>query len=73
MTAKGGNLNTQENTFNNVINVGQNVQNLDELNDNPHPNINLEFRPIDNQNPKPNDNTKKEPVNDKYKKFYDEV
>ena len=74
MTAsKGGNLNTQDNTFNNVINVGENVQNLDELNDNPHVNINMENKPADSQNAKGNENIKKEAVNDKYKKFYDEV
>lgn len=49
-----------------MINIGQNVQNLDELNDNPN-------APADGQNVRGNENAKKEAVNDKYKKFYDEV
>jgi len=72
-SAKSGNVNKQENTYNNMINIGQNVQNLDELNDNANANINMEYRPAENQNPKGNENTKKDIVNDKYTKFQDEV
>jgi hypothetical protein len=71
---KVDNLNSQENTYNNVINIGENVQNLDELNDNPNSNINMENNKFtNNQHVKTYENTKKEAVNDKYKKFHDEV
>jgi len=64
----------EDNTFNNVINIGENVQNLDELNDNLHQgNIKANPKISDNSNSKSNDNTKKDNLNDKYHMFVDEV